>query len=364
MLLLPNPKKLLLGYWLGAMTMSITVGLVTVFALKNSSLVHTTKHTISPIVDLALGAIFLVIALALRTGEDTRLKQRRAQRKAPKQDKGPPRWQRALDKGNARQHRGVVFAVAEPQPGGRPWIPVTPLRDKSRLPVARRGSNQHHPAPLGGVLKRGKASSGYRARPCGRGANVGARSVAVATLPVGLDCVNTSAKLAPPRTNSMRSRAARRSRSAASRDATSRCPKLDERDASWAQCAWHRRRLRTYQPFRPMSDRSPGTYRQSIIAYEPNTESKKESRKKESRKTVSLTPAETRVLTLLPTYQTLSAIGDELGIGRPTVKTHVEHIYKKLGATTRAEAVKLAESAGLLPRRGPRSQRGRLGRPS
>jgi hypothetical protein len=31
------------------------------------------------------------------------------------------------------------------------------------------------------------------------------------------------------------------------------------------------------------------------------------------------------------------------------VKTHVENIYKKLGASTRAEAVTLAESAGLLP---------------
>jgi DNA-binding CsgD family transcriptional regulator len=45
------------------------------------------------------------------------------------------------------------------------------------------------------------------------------------------------------------------------------------------------------------------------------------------------------------------AIGTELGIGRPTVKTHVESIYKKLGATNRAEAVSLAESAGLLPHR-------------
>ncbi|HTZ63991.1 MAG TPA: helix-turn-helix transcriptional regulator [Solirubrobacteraceae bacterium] len=65
--------------------------------------------------------------------------------------------------------------------------------------------------------------------------------------------------------------------------------------------------------------------------------------------TVSLTPAETRVLSLLPTHRTLAAIGTQLGIDRPTVKTHVEHIYKKLGATDRAEAVALAEGAGLLP---------------
>ncbi len=70
---------------------------------------------------------------------------------------------------------------------------------------------------------------------------------------------------------------------------------------------------------------------------------------KKSRKTVSLTPAETRVLALLTTYQTLAGIGSQLGIARPTVKTHVQNIYKKLGATKRAEAVKLAESAGLLP---------------
>jgi DNA-binding NarL/FixJ family response regulator len=63
-----------------------------------------------------------------------------------------------------------------------------------------------------------------------------------------------------------------------------------------------------------------------------------------------LTPAEARVLSFLPTYRTLAAIGRELGVGRPTVKTHVENIYKKLGATNRAEAVTRAETAGLLPR--------------
>ena len=54
-------------------------------------------------------------------------------------------------------------------------------------------------------------------------------------------------------------------------------------------------------------------------------------------------------MSLLPTHRTLAAIGTELGIVRPTVKTHVENIYKKLGVTSRAEAVKQAESAGLLP---------------
>ena len=95
-----------------------------------------------------------------------------------------------------------------------------------------------------------------------------------------------------------------------------------------------------------MTNRPPATYRDSTITSQP-----KPPNKNKSRKTVSLTPAETRVLTLLTTYQTLAGIGSQLGIARPTVKTHVQNIYKKLGATKRAEAVKLAESAGLLPDR-------------
>ncbi len=75
------------------------------------------------------------------------------------------------------------------------------------------------------------------------------------------------------------------------------------------------------------------------------------SRSRASRPAVHLTPTEAAVLTLLATHRTLAAIGDRLGISRPTVKTHVQHIYEKLGATNRAEAVDLAESARLLPTR-------------
>jgi DNA-binding CsgD family transcriptional regulator len=98
-----------------------------------------------------------------------------------------------------------------------------------------------------------------------------------------------------------------------------------------------------------MTNRSPATYRDTTITSQP-----KPHNKNKSRNAVSLTPAEARVLTLLTTHQTLAGIGGQLGIARPTVKTHVQNIYKKLGATKRAEAVNLAESAGLL-RVAPRS---------
>jgi hypothetical protein len=102
MLLLPNPKRLMLGYLLGALMTSITLGLVIVYALKGSSAVSTTQNTISPGVDLALGAILLVAAMVLGTGRDKQIAERRRARKGPKQEKGPPRWQRALSKGSAR----------------------------------------------------------------------------------------------------------------------------------------------------------------------------------------------------------------------------------------------------------------------
>jgi len=103
--------------------------------------------------------------------------------------------------------------------------------------------------------------------------------------------------------------------------------------------------VRKDQPYRPMTGRCSTAYGRRTITNQPTTDSKEQSRK-----VASLTPTEMRVLALLPTYRTLASIGIQLGIGRPTVKTHVENIYKKLGATKRADAVKLAESAGLLPR--------------
>jgi hypothetical protein len=44
----------------------------------------------------------LVAAFVLNSGRDQRIAERRRARKAPKEDKGPPRWQQALSKGSAR----------------------------------------------------------------------------------------------------------------------------------------------------------------------------------------------------------------------------------------------------------------------
>jgi LuxR family maltose regulon positive regulatory protein len=67
-----------------------------------------------------------------------------------------------------------------------------------------------------------------------------------------------------------------------------------------------------------------------------------------------LSHAEARVLRYLPTKLSAPEIADELYLSVNTVKTHMRHLYDKLGAHRRHEAVELARALGLLapsPRR-------------
>jgi len=68
MLLLPNPKRLMMGYLLGAYLTSITIGLLVVFELHGSEAVSTTKRTLSPIENLVIGSLLIIAGLVLRLG--------------------------------------------------------------------------------------------------------------------------------------------------------------------------------------------------------------------------------------------------------------------------------------------------------
>jgi LuxR family transcriptional regulator, maltose regulon positive regulatory protein len=61
-----------------------------------------------------------------------------------------------------------------------------------------------------------------------------------------------------------------------------------------------------------------------------------------------LTDSETRVLRYLPTYLGAAEIAAELHLSANTVKTHLRHLYRKLGAHSRQEAVQRARAIGLL----------------
>jgi LuxR family transcriptional regulator, maltose regulon positive regulatory protein len=57
---------------------------------------------------------------------------------------------------------------------------------------------------------------------------------------------------------------------------------------------------------------------------------------------------ETRVLRYLATHLSAREIAAELGVSPNTVKTHMRHLYWKLGAHSRHEAVRRAGAIGLF----------------
>jgi len=63
----------------------------------------------------------------------------------------------------------------------------------------------------------------------------------------------------------------------------------------------------------------------------------------------SLTAAELRLLPLLATHLTFREIGERLHVSSHTVKTQAMSIYRKLGVSSRSQAIEHAQQLGLLP---------------
>ena len=74
-----------------------------------------------------------------------------------------------------------------------------------------------------------------------------------------------------------------------------------------------------------------------------------------------LSGSEIRVLRYLPTNLSMRQIAGELYVSHNTVRTHIGHLYGKLGTHTRAEAVARARALGLLAPSPLRSQATRPG---
>jgi sterol desaturase/sphingolipid hydroxylase (fatty acid hydroxylase superfamily) len=101
MLLLPNPKRLMLGYLAGALTTGVTVGIAIVEWLHSSGAVSTTKNSVAPGIDLAFGGIALLAAYVVQSGRVAQARERRKQKRGD-EPKKTPRWQAALSGGSAR----------------------------------------------------------------------------------------------------------------------------------------------------------------------------------------------------------------------------------------------------------------------
>ncbi len=108
MLLLPNPKRLMIGYLLGAYLTSISLGLLIVFALDSSGSVETARHNLSPVQDIVVGTLVLAIGLALKTGRVAARREQRKQRNAEKAgEKKESLPERLLGRGSPR----ITFVV-------------------------------------------------------------------------------------------------------------------------------------------------------------------------------------------------------------------------------------------------------------
>ena len=64
--------------------------------------------------------------------------------------------------------------------------------------------------------------------------------------------------------------------------------------------------------------------------------------------TTALSPGELRLITMLPSRDTIAAIGVRLNVTENTVKTRLRRLYRKLGVNSRDEAISVARARGLL----------------
>lgn len=101
MMLLPETKRLMLGYLLGSYLTSIAAGLLIAFSFHGSGGVELAQNSLTPAEDLAFGVIAVIIGLVLRSdvGEERRRKKQESEKES---------WpQRMLGRGSPK----VAFAV-------------------------------------------------------------------------------------------------------------------------------------------------------------------------------------------------------------------------------------------------------------
>ena len=105
MIFLPNPRRLMLGYLLGAYITSITLGILAVYTI-GSGTESLGEHTVSPAQNLVLGGLLLLVAFVVVSGRDEPIRRRRRERKEAKRDpdeeERPALTRRMLASGSAR----------------------------------------------------------------------------------------------------------------------------------------------------------------------------------------------------------------------------------------------------------------------
>ncbi len=133
MLTLGKPKRLLSGYLAGAYVASLTCGMVLVFALGSSSTTSAAKHTVNPVINIALGALILLVAFVVGTGRDKRRQAHSARKREEAKDKPDPRWKRTLSRGSFRDAFLIGVLLSFP---GASYIAAMDLLGKQKVGTA------------------------------------------------------------------------------------------------------------------------------------------------------------------------------------------------------------------------------------
>lgn len=115
LLSLERPARLIAAYLAGGMVISITLGLLIVFALDGSNAVSSSTSLLSWTGDLVIGGLAVLFAVALAMHADEHMRARRQTRRGapapppePAEPKAEPWTQRLLTRGSAP----VVFVAA------------------------------------------------------------------------------------------------------------------------------------------------------------------------------------------------------------------------------------------------------------
>jgi hypothetical protein len=109
MMLLPQPKKLITGFLLGAYLSAMGVGMAIVFTLNDgsSSATESSQSTLSPAEDIVFGVILLIVGWVLLSGRAAEAKERRKLKHEEKHPAEPEQKkqsfpERMLGRGSAR----------------------------------------------------------------------------------------------------------------------------------------------------------------------------------------------------------------------------------------------------------------------
>lgn len=113
MMLLPRTEKLMLGYLLGSYLTSIGLGLAVALSLHGTGSAETAQTGVSPLEDLAVGAILVAVGWVVLSGRAGAARERRRERRRAKrggeepEERREPWTQRLLGRGSAR----ITFAL-------------------------------------------------------------------------------------------------------------------------------------------------------------------------------------------------------------------------------------------------------------